>query len=133
MKTQPIYRKKSSPYIRFNPLASLTPEKLARQLEAFYTGELREIARTWETIECRDDTVQSVSYKRKIAAARYGWDVFPDDDSDLAKKHTEALKGFYTKIEVVNAHDENERGGFQLLARQMMDAVGKRYAVHELV
>ena len=34
---------------------------------------------------------------------------------------------------VVNALDQNETGGFPLLVRQMMDAVGKYYAVHEIV
>ena len=31
------------------------------------------------------------------------------------------------------AVDAAERGGFKLLARQMMDAVGKRFAVHEII
>jgi hypothetical protein len=42
-------------------------------------------------------------------------------------------KFFYANCRVTNALDENEKGGFKLLLRQMMDAVGKKYAVHEIV
>jgi hypothetical protein len=34
---------------------------------------------------------------------------------------------------VTHAIDGNEVGGFKLLVRQMMDAIGKRFAVHEIV
>ncbi|MBN2068291.1 MAG: DUF935 family protein [Opitutales bacterium] len=133
MKTANLYSGRTAAYHRFNPLASLTPQSLSRQLEAFRAGEFREIARTWQAIEARDDTVQSVAFKRKMAAARYGWEILPVDGSGNARRHRDALSEFFRNLRAVNAHDENERGGFQMLARQMMDAVGKRYAVHEIV
>ena len=39
----------------------------------------------------------------------------------------------YNHLTTTTALEENETGGLGLLIRQMMDAVGKRYAVHEIV
>ena len=118
---------------RFDPIKNLTPEKLTRQLDDFHAGYLREAALTWEAIERRDDIVQSVASKRKMSAGRSGWDVLALEDSPRAHEHKAALERFWRNVRCVNAMDENERGGFTLLARQMMDAIGKRYAVHEIV
>lgn len=118
---------------RFDPIRSLTPERLSRQLDDFHAGFLREAALTWDAIERRDDVVQSVASKRKMSAARHGWEIVPQDDSPEAAAHAAALEDFFRNVRSVNALDENEQGGFPLLARQMMDAVGKRYAVHEIV
>jgi hypothetical protein len=123
---------------RFNPVRNLTVDQLASQLDAFDAGFLREAAETWEIIERRDDILRSVIPKRKKAIARHGWVVLPGQDLQPgeeaeARKHAAALEYFYRNIECSNAVDSNERGGFSLLVRQMMDAVGKRYAVHEIV
>ena len=50
-----------------------------------------------------------------------------------AEEHAAALEYFYENLRCENALDRAERGGFKLLARQMMDAVGKKFAVHEMV
>jgi phage gp29-like protein len=118
---------------RFDPIRSLSPERLSRVLDDFHAGYLREAALTWDAIERRDDIVQAASAKRKMSAGRNGWDVLTVDDSARAREHREALDFFWRNVRCVNALDENESGGFSLLARQMMDAVGKRYAVHEVV
>ena len=118
---------------RFDPIRNLTPERLSRQLDDFHAGYLREAALTWEAIERRDDIINAVAAKRKMGACRNGWDVLTVDDSARAKEHRDALDYFWRNVRCVNALDENESGGFALLARQMMDAVGKRYAAHELV
>jgi hypothetical protein len=44
-----------------------------------------------------------------------------------------ALKHFYDHVTATNAINENETGGFKLLVRQMADAIGKKFAVHEIV
>ena len=107
-------------------------------LDAFEQGYLAEAALTWETIEKRDETIKSVAPKRKKAVARHGWEVIvlpnlPCDAQAEALRHKTALEYFYTNLTCANALDANERGGFKLLIRQMMDAVGKRYAIHEIV
>lgn len=117
----------------FNPVRHLTPESLARQLDAFHAGRLAEAARLWEVIEQRDDVVKAVATKRKKAPGRFGWDVVADDDSLAAQRHQAALTAFYRDLDATHAADRNERGGLSLLLRQMMDAIGKRYAVHEIV
>lgn len=123
---------------RFNPMRNLTVDSLAHQLDAFEAGNLREAAETWDTIEKRDDILRSVIPKRKKAIARNGWVVLPARDlqpheTAESKRHIAALEYFYRNLDCSNAIDCNERGGFSLLLRQMMDAVGKRYAAHEII
>ena len=112
---------------------SLTTEILAHQLDAFRAGYLREAALTWETMEDRDDTVHISASKRKKAVARHDYEILTVEESAAALAHKEALEYFYSHLRVTHALDENVQGGFQLLVRQMMDAVGKKYAVHEIV
>ena len=123
---------------RFNPLTNLKPDALARHLDAFDAGYLREAALIWEALEQRDDLLRGVISKRKKSVARHGWTVLPkadltDAEKEQAREHAAALNFFYNNLECEHAVDGAERGGFKLLARQMMDAVGKRFAVHEVV
>ncbi|MDX1950942.1 MAG: DUF935 family protein [Verrucomicrobiota bacterium] len=123
---------------RFNVIERMSPELLTQQLDAFEAGHLREAVNTWEQIEMRDDLLKAVITKRKKAIARHGWVILPypglnENDRAESERHAAALEFFYTHLECSHAVDGNERGGIQLLLRQMMDAIGKRYAVHEIV
>ncbi|PTY02583.1 hypothetical protein DB346_08525 [Verrucomicrobia bacterium LW23] len=124
---------------RFNALRSLTPQTLSGHLDAFARGTLRGMAQVMEEIEQRDDIVRTVSLKRKKDVARLPWDILTVDTGEdaalkaRAAEHQAALKWFFDHLTVTNALDEDEQGGVRLLVRQMMDAVGKRYAVHEVV
>jgi phage gp29-like protein len=123
---------------RFNPIRSLTPELLAQYLDSFKTGYLRQCALIWDAIEERDDTLAGVISKRKAAAARHGWEILtldsvPKEQQAEADRHKEVLENFYNNLTAVNAIDENERGEVSLLIRQMMDAIAKKYAIHEIV
>jgi phage gp29-like protein len=118
---------------RFNPLRGLTPQLLSMYLDNFQLGFVAYAALVWDQIERRDDVIRNVASKRKKALARYSRQSFQREDSPEAAAHAEALDEFYEHMTVVNALDENEKGGFPLLVRQMMDAVGKYYAVHEIV
>lgn len=123
---------------RFNPLTHLTPLSLARQLDAFEAGYLREAVNTWEALELRDDLLRTVIAKRKKAVARRGWTILPKPgvtpgQAQELQAHTEALTYFYSHLTCEHAVDQDQQGGFKLLARQMMDAVGKKFAVHEIV
>lgn len=131
--TLPPARLRQSRRSAFNPVRALTPESLTRQLDSFHAGHLAEAARLWEVIEQRDDVVKAVAAKRKKAPARFGWDIEPADNSPQALRHKASLEDFYRNLESTSAVDQNERGGLSLLLRQMMDAMGKRYAVHEIV
>src|SRR6185436_13719416 len=100
-------------------------------LDAFDAGYLREAANIWDQIEMRDDLLRAVISKRKKSMARHGWTVLPvpnlaPEQKEEARAHAQALEFFYNHLECEHAVDQNERGGFKLLARQMMDAVGKR-------
>ena len=120
---------------RFNPIRSLTPELLSRQLDAFKVGFLRDLAVLWEAMERRDLTLKNVAGKRKKAVARQNWEVItvPGADEAEAERQAEALKYFYENLTATDVLNQNERGTFSLLVRQMMDAVGKQFAVHEIV
>jgi phage gp29-like protein len=118
---------------RFNPIRQLTPEWLAQTIDSFQAGFLREFAMLSNTIEERDDVLQAVVPKRKKAIGRNGYEVVTLDDSPQAKKHQEALKYFYAHLTATDAIKEDDHGGFKLLTRQMADAIGKKYAVHEIV
>ncbi|MDR1414151.1 MAG: DUF935 domain-containing protein [Puniceicoccales bacterium] len=126
-------RVKRSMRERFNPIKTLTPDSLLRMLDAFSAGSLRTAALAWDAIERRDDVIQGVAGKRKKSISRLNWEILSADDSALAKAQQWALRNFYDNISVTNACDRNERGGISLLVRQMMDAVGKKYAVHEII
>jgi phage gp29-like protein len=118
---------------RFNPIKTLTPDSLSSMLDGFASGYLKSAALTWDAIERRDDVIQGVACKRKKSVSRLNWEILTLDNSDLAKKQKEALEYFYDNLTASSACDGNESGGFRLLIRQMMDAVGKRYAVHEII
>jgi len=138
LKTEPIVaaeRVQTFLRSRFNPIRNLEPSLLATYLDQFKLGFFSTIAQIWDTIEERDDTLASVVSKRKKSVARYGWEILPIDgaDENEIEAHTEALTTFWNNITVTSAIDQNERGEVSLLVRQMMDAVGKRYAVHEIV
>lgn len=116
----------------------LTPEILAHQLEQFEGGRLREFALTADWITRRDDRVSVAWPKRCKAVSRRAYSVqindgLPDGLKKRAKEHQAALKYAYDNCTAAHALDLDQQGGFRLLARQMMEAVGVHYAVHELV
>ncbi|MGF1485417.1 MAG: DUF935 family protein [Opitutales bacterium] len=132
--TLPLARLQSaSRRARFNPVRNLNAENLARILDAFSVGHLQQAAVLFEQIERRDDLLQGLIAKRKKSIARLDWEILTLDDSPEAAAHAEALRYFYNNLTATHALDRNQSGGLSLLIKQMMDAVGKRYAVHEVV
>src|SRR5436190_4950165 len=115
-----------------DPIRGLTLDRLASQLEAYNRGLLAQFAITAEAMEQRDDVLKNVISKRKKAVTRHGWEILTIDDSPEAEKHRHALETFYNNLTVTNALREDERGGLPLLIYQMMDAVGKGFAIHEI-
>jgi phage gp29-like protein len=120
--------------IRFNPLRTLTPERLAAALDSWQAGWMREASLIFETIEQREAIVRSVMSKRRSAVARRDWQiVVTDPDDPRAEAHKETLEYFYNNLTVTDATDGNVRTGMSGLLRQMMDAVLQKYSVHEIV
>lgn len=123
---------------RFDPIKDLTAEKLTTYLDEFRAGHLQNLARLMDAIEERDDLLASVVPKSKAAVARHGFEVNQVDTEDdtqlaLAQKQKEVLEYFYNNIRCTSALDQDEVGGFRLLVKQMMDAKGKRYAIHNII
>src|SRR5471030_2291960 len=84
--------------LRFNPIRHLTPESLARSLEAFQLGYLRPAALLWDAMERRDDVLQGVSAKRKKSVARLDWEIVTLDESPDAQRDRRALEYFYQNL-----------------------------------
>jgi phage gp29-like protein len=126
-------RIRNSMRARFNPIKSLTPDSLSRMLDEFSRGYLSSAAFAWDSIEHRDDMVQSVASKRKRSVARLNWEILTMDQSADAIFQKQALEYFYDNLQTTNAFDCNEQGSFGLLVKQMMDAIGKKYAVHVII
>ena len=123
---------------RFDPLPSLNPRLLTQYLQQFEYGYLEPAARTFDAMERRDDRLAAVIGKAKSALARYGFEVLiagglNKTQTAEAQRHQAALEYLYTHCTATNAVREDETGGFSLLVRQMADAIGKRYSVHEIV
>ena len=124
--------------MRFNPLRGLTPEKVVNNLEQWRLGFFRNAGMMFDVMERRDYQIQIVAPKRKKSVARHGYDVtrvaeVPDGMEQMADDQQDFLDNFWSRMSATTALDPDEEGGFLLLARQMMDAVGKHYAVHEIV
>jgi phage gp29-like protein len=123
---------------RFDPLRHCDPARLTRYMDSFRAGRLRDLALVMDAIEERDDVLASVAPKAKSAVARHGWEILTVNTEDnataaQAQGQKAALEAFYNNLRVTNALDQDELGGVSLLLRQMMDAKGKRYAVHNIV
>lgn len=118
---------------RYNPVKGLTPRKLTPMLDAYETGYMGRAALLWDFIEDRDLLIRNVASKRKKAVSRAQWEVLTIGDSPEAMQQKEVLEVFYNNLVATNVLKQNERGGMGLLQRQMMDAVGKGFAVHEIV
>lgn len=114
-------------------LRGLSGESLASALDAFESGNLRAAAQLWQSMCQRDDVISSVKAKREKSVSRRDWQVLTTDDSAEAQAQAKVLEKFWNNIRVVSAFDRNQRGGFALLVRQMMEAASFKYAVHHLV
>lgn len=122
----------------FNPVENLDPATLARQLIEFKAGTLRDLALTMDAIEERDDVISGLAPKAKAAVARHGYEInvveaIPAGMEQLAQRQKDVLERFWNGITVRNALEPEEEGEFSLLVRQIMDAKGKRYSVHNIV
>ncbi len=117
---------------RFNPIIGLTAEKVAIMLDQFQRGYLRPLALVMEAIEQRDDVCAAVAPKRKKAPARYGREILTVNDTPAAAAHCQALTYFYDHLTATSALLQDQRGGLGLLLRQMMDAQGKLFSVHDI-
>lgn len=116
-----------------DPIRNLTLERLGQQIDAYTSGWVAEFAITAEAMENRDDMLKNVINKRKKAVTRHGWEILTENNSPEAREQRDALDFFYRNLTCSHALRKDETGGFQLLAYQMMDAIGKGYAVHEIV
>ncbi len=120
------------PRTQLSALGNLTPDRLSRVLDQFSCGRFYDAARVFDAIENRDDIIKGVAGKRKKAPARLPWEVVVTSSSQEAVAQKNFCDELLNNLTVTDASDRCVRGGLALLIEQMMDAVGKRYAVHEI-
>lgn len=120
---------------RYNPIRSLTPEVLGMQIDQFKSGRLRALALVMDAVEERDCTIKTVVAKRKKSVSRLPWEVLTIEGAEesRAARHKDALERFYNQVVATDVLNQNQRGGLSLLIRQLMDAQGKGFAVHEII
>jgi len=124
--------------MRTNMIKGLTFERLVNYLDQWRVGFFRQAGMSWDTMERRDYQLQIVRPKRLKSVARHGYDILIREDIDpsqepLAQQQKDFLANFYGNAQATTALNPDEEGGVSLLIRQMMDAIGKFYAVHEIV
>jgi phage gp29-like protein len=115
-----------------DPIRGLTLQRLNQQLDAYANGQIADFAFTADVMEMRDDILMNVILKRKKAVARHPWEILMSDDSGEARQHHDALRYFYDNVRCIHALKEDAMGGVHLLMQQMMDALAKGWAVHEI-
>lgn len=118
---------------RFNPIRGMTPERLGTYLEQWELGFLRWLALTWNQVRLRDDQIKAVEAKRIFAVSRLKWEIITDDETPEAEQHKQALEAAYRGVTSTDALDQNKQGGVSMLIRQMMECIGSKFAVHEIV
>ncbi|NCA83906.1 MAG: DUF935 family protein, partial [Opitutae bacterium] len=121
---------------RFNPLRGFDPEKLVAAIESCHAGYIAPLALIIEALEERDDTWRTAARKTKSAVSRCGHQIMIRDGHEndpAAKRHKATLEAFWASITVTDAFRRDQLGGRSLLVRQMMDAYGPGYSVHEIV
>ena len=120
---------------RYNPLLGLRPQTLRAANDAFKTGYMSKAARIWEEVEECDGIVSTVRAKRRKSVSRLSWNIVPFGNApeDTAKEHAARLEDFYNNVSWTHACDKHRTGGFSRLVEAMLDCVGKKYSVHEIV
>ncbi len=123
---------------RFNPVRYATPDRLSSELDGLIGGRLG-IARFWECMQARDPFIGTADKKRRDAVERMQFQVVICSDvvdaatQKLAEEQKQVLGKFYGHLTVTDVLRQDQRGGIGLLARQMLDARAKGWAVHEWI
>jgi len=122
---------------RVPPTDALEPDKLKTQLDQFDRGYFNVAPKVWHQLKTRDHVVSAVALKREKDIARLPWTVLIKQEVDESQKvqaeaHKQALLDFYRGIEVTDILQQNIKGGFRELVKQMMDAVGMQYSCLEI-
>ena len=122
--------------MRFNPLRNFDPDTLVRAIDNFRVGYIGDLSKIIDELETRDDMMTGAARKTRASVGRCPHQVLVVEGAEndpRAEEHRKILTRFWSGIEVTSAFSRNERGGVRLLKKQMMGAVSRMYAVHEIV
>lgn len=131
----------SSIQFRFNPVRYATADRLGTELDAFYVGTLT-IARFWDMMQARDPDIRVACNKRAESLENLEWEIclneeaFDEEDAQavaLADEQKSVLQSFYANLRTTEILKQDTQGGVGVLARQMLDARAKGWAVHEII
>lgn len=119
--------------MKWNPLRGFSSEMLARALDGFEAGDLREAAIIWDAIAKRDDTIPGVKGKREKSVAHKRHEVVKLARTPEADRQQEILQGFWNRARWTSAWDRSKQGRLPALVRSMQEAVSYMYAAHHIV
>ena len=124
--------------MRYNTLRGLTFERLVQYIDQWWYGYFRMAGMAWTAMMRRDGALLTNAGKRFKAVARHGYEIqmvadLEGDEQALAEEQQEFLQEFYDNLTCYSALNPDDRSGFSLLVRQMMESVAYYYAVHEIV
>ncbi|MDD3584186.1 MAG: DUF935 family protein [Kiritimatiellae bacterium] len=120
---------------RQDPLRFLDPERLARAIQSFRCGYLREMSDIIDALEERDDTTRAASRKAFAAASRCPHRVMVvegEERNPRAQLHQDILTRFWAKVEVRDIYARNAPGGMRALKKNMAMALSRYWSVHEI-
>jgi SPP1 gp7 family putative phage head morphogenesis protein len=119
-------------------IAGLTPATLGTYLSDFYSGEFRDIAPIWHTMEHGDDLLAAVRADKRFGKIRKvlrSWQVTVPNADDLtraevrqAEAHAEFLRELYNNLRAESAVLPQVRGGIQQAGEFVCDALGKQFS-----
>lgn len=121
---------------RFNALMGCDPDKIVSAITSYNCGNIALLARIIEEFELRDDKMRTCSKKLRASVARCDYSILKREgfeNDNRAELHAQTLRRFWSGIKATSRFKMDERGGFSLLLKQMMEAESLGYTVHEIV
>ena len=121
---------------RFSYLRGLTPELLVYYIEAYESGDFRELCRVMRAMERRDDIWKVSAAKARKDVSRRKWECAPlegYEDDPAAAAQADVLKAFYASLRSVDCTCRNVSSGVRGLVSGLMHAYNDGFAVYEPV
>ncbi len=118
---------------RFNPIRNLSPASLSSNMDAWERGEISNLARIWDVMARRDLRLAGIIPKRLKKPGRRDWNIVMHEEGPAAEAQRDIVEHALNHCVLKSAVDGDKLEGFAGIIRSMMNAVGMKYAVHELI
>lgn len=120
-------------------IRGLTPETLGNYLGEFYQGRYANIARIWEVMENRDDTLAPMKHDKRFGKIKKelsnyeiiipGYDAMTPQLKARAEKHAALLEDVYANLRAQHAVRKHIRGGDDLASEYILEALLQQFSL----